>query len=104
MAPGLDPKEQRTTIPSTDINMTVIGCANYDEAEEAAKACFCACSCRGVARFDMMLSADGTPFVIDINTVPGMTETSLVPDAGRAAGIEFPELCQKILYMAGFED
>ncbi|MBQ5414519.1 MAG: D-alanine--D-alanine ligase [Schwartzia sp.] len=70
------------------------------KAEEAAKACFCACSCRGVARFDMMLSADGTPFVIDINTVPGMTETSLVPDAARAVGISFGELCKKLVAMA----
>lgn len=37
VAPGLDPEKQRATIPSTDINMTVIGCATYDQAEEAAK-------------------------------------------------------------------
>lgn len=37
VAPGLDPKEQRAEIPSTDINMTVIGCSTYDQAEEAAK-------------------------------------------------------------------
>lgn len=37
VAPGLDPAKQRTTIPSTDINMTVIGCSTYDEAEVAAK-------------------------------------------------------------------
>ncbi|MDD5986862.1 MAG: DUF6506 family protein [Eubacteriales bacterium] len=37
VAPGLDPKKQRAEIPSQDINMTVIGCANYDQAEEAAR-------------------------------------------------------------------
>ena len=37
VAPGLDPARQRAVIPSTDINMTVSGCANYDQAEEAAK-------------------------------------------------------------------
>ena len=37
VAPGLDPKVQRTSIPSTDINMNVIGCATYAEAEEVAK-------------------------------------------------------------------
>ena len=52
---------------------------------------------------DLMLSEDGVPYVIEVNSVPGMTELSLVPDAGRAMGIEFPELCERILLMAGFE-
>ena len=64
---------------------------------------FAACDCRGVARVDLMLSEDGVPYVIEVNSVPGMTELSLVPDAGRAMGIEFPELCERILLMAGFE-
>ena len=63
---------------------------------------FTACGCRGVARVDMMLSEDETPYVIEVNSVPGMTELSLVPDAGRAMGIEFPELCERILAMAGY--
>lgn len=37
VAPGLDPEKQRSEIPSSDINMTVIGCADYDQAEKAAK-------------------------------------------------------------------
>ncbi len=37
VAAGLDPAKQRAVIPSTDINMTVVGCANYDQAEEVAK-------------------------------------------------------------------
>ena len=43
------------------------------------------------------------PYVIEVNSVPGMTELSLVPDAGRAMGVEFPELCERILEMAGFQ-
>ncbi|WP_407399480.1 D-alanine--D-alanine ligase [Anaerovibrio sp.] len=74
------------------------------EIHNIAKRAFAVCGCCGVARVDFMLSEDNKPYAIEVNTVPGMTETSLVPDAGRAAGIEFPELCQKILYMAGFED
>lgn len=74
------------------------------EIHNIAKRAFAVCGCCGVARVDFMLSEDNNPYAIEVNTVPGMTETSLVPDAGRAAGIEFPELCQKILYMAGFED
>ena len=49
-----------------------------------------------------MLSDAGEPYAIEVNAVPGMTETSLVPDAARAVGIEFPELCEKILAMAGY--
>lgn len=64
---------------------------------------FRACGCRGVARVDMMLSEAGVPYVIEVNSVPGMTELSLVPDAGRAMGIAFPELCARILTMAGYK-
>ncbi len=60
------------------------------------------CKCAGVARVDLMLSEDNIPYVIEVNSVPGMTETSLVPDAARAAGIDFPELCEKILSLADF--
>lgn len=49
-----------------------------------------------------MLSEEEQPYVIEVNAVPGMTETSLVPDAARAVGMEFPELCEKILTMAGY--
>ena len=63
---------------------------------------FKACKCSGVARVDMILSEKNVPYVLEVNTVPGMTETSLVPDAARAAGIEFPELCEKILTLADF--
>ncbi len=60
------------------------------------------CKCSGVARVDLMLSEDNTPYVIEVNSVPGMTETSLVPDAAAAAGIEFTELCERILRLANF--
>lgn len=72
------------------------------EIRQLAVRTFTACGCRGVARVDMMLSEGGVPYVIEVNSVPGMTELSLVPDAGRAMGIEFPELCEHILEMAGF--
>lgn len=73
------------------------------EIQELAIKTFTACGCSGVARVDMMLSEDEVPYVIEVNSVPGMTELSLVPDAGRAMGIEFPELCERILQMAGFQ-
>ena len=71
--------------------------------QDLAVKTFAACGCRGVARVDMMLGEDGTPYVIEVNSVPGMTETSLVPDAGRAMGLDFPDLCERILEMAGFD-
>ena len=74
-----------------------------ERVQQLAVDAFRACGCRGVARADMMLGEDMTPYVIEINSMPGMTETSLVPDAGRAMGVEFPELCERILEMAGYE-
>ena len=70
--------------------------------QDLAVRAFTACGCAGVARLDVMLSDAGEPYAIEVNAVPGMTETSLVPDAARAVGIEFPELCEKILAMAGY--
>ena len=70
--------------------------------QELAVRAFKACGCAGVARLDVMLSTAGKPYAIEVNAVPGMTATSLVPDAARAVGIEFPELCEKILAMAGY--
>ncbi|MGN0940737.1 MAG: D-alanine--D-alanine ligase, partial [Selenomonadaceae bacterium] len=67
-------------------------------ARDMAKKTFAACGLKGVARVDMMVGGD-VPYVIDVNTVPGMTETSLVPDAARSMGVEFPELCERLLLM-----
>lgn len=58
------------------------------------------CHCSGVARVDLMTDENDNPFVLEINTVPGMTGTSLVPDAARAMGVSFEDLCEKILLEA----
>lgn len=55
----------------------------------------------GVIRVDIMTNDKDDPFVLEYNTIPGMTSTSLVPKAANAVGIAFPELCEKILYSAG---
>jgi D-alanine-D-alanine ligase len=54
----------------------------------------------GVARVDTILGEDGVAYVLEANTVPGMTATSLVPKAAAAVGISFPDLCEKILLSA----
>ncbi len=56
--------------------------------------------CRGMSRSDTIVAADGTVYLLETNTIPGMTRTSLLPDAARAAGIEFPELCERLVKLA----
>ena len=50
-----------------------------------------------MARVDIIVGADGTPWVLEVNTVPGLTELSLLPDAARAAGVAFDEVCQRLV-------
>jgi D-alanine-D-alanine ligase len=56
--------------------------------------------CRGMSRADTIVEEDGTVWLLEVNTIPGMTPTSLLPDAARAAGIEFPELCARLVALA----
>ncbi len=56
--------------------------------------------CEGVARADFILASDKTPYFLEINTLPGMTNTSLVPKAAAVAGVSFPDLVEKILWSA----
>lgn len=58
---------------------------------------FKALGCRGLSRVDFIVDRQGRPYILEVNTIPGMTATSLFPDAARAAGIEFPELIDKIV-------
>lgn len=56
--------------------------------------------CTGFSRVDMIYSANDGPWVLEVNSIPGMTERSLVPKAARAVGIEFPQLCERIIELA----
>jgi D-alanine-D-alanine ligase len=56
--------------------------------------------CRGMSRADFIVDDAGTPYLLEVNTIPGMTRTSLLPDAARAAGIEFPDLCERLVAFA----
>jgi D-alanine-D-alanine ligase len=69
-------------------------------AQQAAIAACRVVGCSGVARVDIMLDAAEQPYVLEINTIPGMTATSLVPKAAAAMGLSFADLCEKILLMA----
>lgn len=66
---------------------------------QAARAA-AALGCRGATRVDLIVSATGNEYLLEVNTVPGMTPTSLLPKIAAAAGIEFGELCEAQLYAA----
>jgi len=53
--------------------------------------------CSGFSRVDLIYSSEKGPFVLEVNTIPGMTERSLLPKAAQAAGIEFSQLCERII-------
>ncbi|MBK8286345.1 MAG: D-alanine--D-alanine ligase [Ahniella sp.] len=67
------------------------------EMQAQAMAAFEAVGASGWGRVDVMRDRDGHNYLIEVNTTPGMTEKSLVPKAAREAGIDYPELCWRIL-------
>lgn len=70
-----------------------------ERAEQAVKAC----GCSGAPRVDMIVPSGGEPMILEINTIPGMTETSLLPKAAASAGIDFVTLCVRMLESANLE-
>ncbi len=67
---------------------------------ELAVRAYDALGCEGAARVDFRLTPRGTPYVLEVNTVPGMTETSLLPMAAAKAGIDYDTLTERILASA----
>jgi D-alanine-D-alanine ligase len=59
-----------------------------------------ALGCRGYSRVDFIISGDGLPFILEVNTLPGMTATSLLPEIAQGAGIPFPNLVEEILRLS----
>lgn len=72
----------------------------YKAAQDAAVRAHKALGCRGMSRADFIVGPGGVPYILEVNTIPGMTETSLLPDAARAAGIEFPDLVDMLIDFA----
>lgn len=56
--------------------------------------------CYGCCRVDIILTKEGCPYILEVNTIPGMTATSLLPKAAEIAGIDFSRLCLKLLELA----
>lgn len=68
--------------------------------QEQARRAFRALKLGGYARIDFRMTEDGTFYCLEANTLPGMTELSLIPQAAAAAGITFPALCERIVQLA----
>jgi D-alanine-D-alanine ligase len=74
--------------------------AEVAAVQEQAQRTFSALKLSGCARIDFRMTTDGQFYCLEANTLPGMTATSLVPQAAAAAGISFPELCERIALLA----
>jgi D-alanine-D-alanine ligase len=70
------------------------------EVQDQARRAFAALKLRGCARIDFRMTPSGEFYCLEANTLPGMTATSLVPQGAAAAGISFPELCERIALLA----
>ncbi len=70
--------------------------ATARKVQSAALAAYRSLGLEVYARVDVLLDATGNPYVLEVNTIPGMTETSLLPKSAAAVGIDFPELCARI--------
>lgn len=72
----------------------------YHRAQELAVRAHAALGCRGCSRSDFIVTPNGTPVILETNTIPGMTSASLLPDSARHEGISFPELCKRFVSLA----
>jgi D-alanine-D-alanine ligase len=74
--------------------------AIYKRTLDAGLAAHRALGCRGYSRVDFIIDAAGDPYILEVNTLPGMTATSLLPDIARGVGMSFPDLVEEILRLA----
>ena len=72
----------------------------YIKAQKLAVDAHRVLGCKGFSRVDMLMNEEGEFFLLEINTIPGFTEKSLLPKAAHAAGISFSSLCRKIAELA----
>lgn len=76
----------------------------YKECLESGLRAHIALGCEGATRVDLRVNREGIPYILEVNTLPGMTETSLLPKIAKGAGIGFNELVEKILELALMKD
>lgn len=77
-----------------------ISAGAYQQVLDAGLAAHRALGCRGYSRVDFIIDAAGSPYILEVNTLPGMTATSLLPDIARGVGLTFPDLVEEILRLA----
>ena len=77
-----------------------LSAAQTAEVQQQARLAFAALKLGGCARVDFRMTASGEFYCLEANTLPGMTGTSLVPQSAAAAGISFPDLCERIARLA----
>jgi D-alanine-D-alanine ligase len=75
----------------------------YARVNEVCLAVHKALGCKGASRSDVITTESGEVFVLEINTLPGMTEASLLPKIAAGRGIDFPTLCERILLGASLK-
>jgi D-alanine-D-alanine ligase len=92
-----DYKSKYTKGASEDIAPAPIGDALTARAKLLAETAFAACGCRDYARIDFMISSSNELFLLEINTLPGMVETSLLPMCARCAGLDFAALVREMV-------
>jgi D-alanine-D-alanine ligase len=83
--------------------------ARLDEAvaracADAAVTAYSAIGARHISRADLIVDAEGRPWLLELDTCPGLTDTSLVPLAAQAAGLAFEDLCERLVTLAGRRD
>ena len=77
--------------------------AIYQEVLRAGELAHAALGCQSYSRVDFLVTSAGECYILEVNTLPGMTDLSLLPEIARGAGIEFPELIERILLAASLK-
>jgi len=92
--------EQRNTVGNFSRTIGFLSPATYNNAQEIAINAQKVLGCKGFSRVDMLLDDRDNLYLLEINTIPGFTEKSLLPKAAKAAGMSFSSLCEKIVDLA----
>ena len=93
--------ERKYTAGSTEYRFpAVLDCDIENEVKDSALKAFHACGCRDFSRIDFIICEDGNAYFLEINTLPGLTETSLLPKSASCAGYDFDKLAMQLLHPA----
>lgn len=71
-----------------------------ERVQRLSEAAYRATGCRGAIRVDFRVTPEGDPYILELNTAPGCTATSLLPEAAAKAGMPFPQLCDRLIRLA----